>query len=335
MQYEGKKVSFLQRPAYLFASVAAIIAASCIAIARTKLLAGNPDVLAWGITLDLTCTIPLVYYIVIVRMRKAHPITIVPVFVAGALLAAVVLPRAYHQTLYGLRLIVAPLEILILILVVRKLIVMRRRETERDPVVRFHAVVAEILGKSPIAAFVASEVAVMWYAFFGWNRKPDVPEGTRGFTVHERPGWASVVAAFIVLIVSESIGLHLALQLWSRTVAWIVTSLDAYGILWLLGDYNALRLRPSLITAEALELRYGLRWSANISRDQIVAVRAAKGETDWKRKGVLKVAMIDDPRYVIELREPVVAIGLAGLRRKIDAIAISPDDDWVIAVLKS
>jgi len=42
---------------------------------------------------------------------------------------------------------------------------------------------------------------------------------------------------------------------------------------------------------------------------------------------VLKVAMLEAPRYLIRLREPVVAHGLAGFRRTIDAIAIAPDDD--------
>ncbi|HEY3056774.1 MAG TPA: hypothetical protein VGK31_12660 [Thermoanaerobaculia bacterium] len=330
-----QNLSVLQRPAYLFATAAAIITASCTAIVRTEVFAANPDVIAWGVTLDLMVTIPLLYYVIIVRTGVARPLTIVPVFVAGAVLAALVLPRAYQQTQHALRLIVAPAEVLLIILLVRKLAAMRQSETHGDPLVRFHAAAAQILGKGPASAFVASEVAVMWYAFFGWNRKPDVPHSTRAFTVHERSGWGSVVACIIVLIVAESIGLHLLVQLWSRSAAWIVTSLDTYGLLWLLGDYNALRLRPSILTKERLRIRYGLRWSVDVSRDQIAAVRAASGETDWKRSGVLKVAMIDDPRYIIELREPILAVGLVGMQKKIDAIAIAPDDDSVIAELKS
>jgi hypothetical protein len=50
-----------------------------------------------------------------------------------------------------------------------------------------------------------------------------------------------------------------------------------------------------------------------------------KSEADWKRRGVLKMAMLDEPRYLIRLREPVVAHGLAGLKKTIDAIAVRPD----------
>jgi hypothetical protein len=37
--------------------------------------------------------------------------------------------------------------------------------------------------------------------------------------------------------------------------------------------------------------------------------------------------MIEDPRLLIVLREPVVAHGLAGFRKTVNTIAISPDDD--------
>jgi hypothetical protein len=52
-----------------------------------------------------------------------------------------------------------------------------------------------------------------------------------------------------------------------------------------------------------------------------------RSESDWKRKGVLKLAMIDEPRLLIRLREPVVATGLAGITKTIDTIAALPDDE--------
>jgi hypothetical protein len=142
--------------------------------------------------------------------------------------------------------------------------------------------------------------------------------------VHKLNDWATVVACFIVAIVAESIGVHLLVQHWSPTVAWIITALDLYGILWLLGDYHALRLLPTTIEDGVLHLRYGLRWTADIPVANIAAVKPAP--VDWKRKGVMKVAMLDEPRLLIELREPVTVYGLAGLKRTVNAIAILPDD---------
>jgi hypothetical protein len=114
--------------------------------------------------------------------------------------------------------------------------------------------------------------------------------------------------------------------MWSVKAAWIVTALDLYGALWLIGDYHALRLRPTFAKDGILHLRYGLRWSAEIPLADVEAVDDIKNESDWKRPGVLKVAMLDEPKYLVRLRQPVTAHGLAGFRRTIHAVAILPDD---------
>jgi hypothetical protein len=316
-----------RRPVVLFTAAASLITVSCMAILRSRAFAGHPDVMAWAVTFDLTLTIPLLYYLVVIRTGNARPVTIIPVFAVCATFAAIVVPRGYQDTLHDLRFIVAPFEVITIALLVRRIAAMRRHSPEADPLARIEAAAQQALGQSRAADFVASEIAVVWYALFGWNREPDVKPGVANFTVHRRVGWGSVLACIVVLVISESIGLHLLVKLWSARAAWIVTSLDLYGLLWLFGDYNALRLRPSIVTADELRIRYGLRWSVAVPRTNVAAVRRTNGEADWKRRGVLKVAMLEDPRYMIELREPQVAKGLAGIRKTISAIAISPDDD--------
>ena len=82
-----------------------------------------------------------------------------------------------------------------------------------------------------------------------------------------------------------------------------MTALDVYGILWLLGDYHALRLRPTTIEDGVLHLRYGLRWNVDVPLSNIAELKSGT------RKGALKVAR-----------------GLIGITRTIDAIAILPDE---------
>jgi hypothetical protein len=168
---------------------------------------------------------------------------------------------------------------------------------------------------------------MLYHALFCWRKNAEVPQGATAVTVHQRSGWGSIVACIIVLIGFESIGVHLFVSRWSVTTAWVLTSLDLYAILWLIGDYHALRLRPTLITGDTIEIRYGLRSTATIARDDIASIENVSAESDWKRRGVLKMAMLDAPRTLIRLRRPVVAGGLVGLRRTIDAIAILPDNE--------
>lgn len=289
--------------------------------------------LAWAVTFDLTITIPLLYYFVVIRTQTARPITIAPLFAACAAVAAMAIPPAYRQMLHDLRFLAAPLEVVTIVLLIRRIAAIKLAGAAADRVLRIDSAARQLLGDNLAAGVVASEVTVLSYALSGWRRKPDVPEGARSFTVHQKSGWSSVVACILVLIAAESLGAHLLLQLWSRRVAWIMTSLDLYGMLWVLGDFNALRLRPSLVTDDVLQIRYGLRWSLNVSREDIASARpyTAADLEGAGRRHTLRVAMIDEPRDLITLRSVAVARGFAGMRKSVTAIAIRADQEEVLA----
>jgi hypothetical protein len=296
-------------PTRLFALIALTIVTVCVVISRTTT---HADIAAWGVTFDLTLTIPLVWYFVVVRSGAARPMTLAPVFVVCMMLAAFVVPRGQQQFLHDLRYLSAPLEIVTLIFLARRLAKVRDVESATRA----------MFGNSRVADFVASEVSILWYALFCWRTK--APE--EGFTVHQRNGWGTIAACIVAMIGFESIGVHLLVQQWSTTAAWVVTALDIYGALWIIGDYHALRLRPTYAADGILHLRYGLRWNAEIPLDEIESIDDVHGEAEWKRKNVLKMAMLDEPKYLVKLRRPVTVNGLAGIRRTIDAIAVLPDD---------
>jgi len=296
-------------PTRLFALIALTIVIVCTVIVRTT---SHADIAAWGVTFDLTLTIPLVWYFVVVRSGAARPMTLAPVFVVCMMLAAFVVPRGQQQFLHDLRYLSAPLEIVTLIFLGRRLAQVRDVESATRA----------MFGNSRVADFVASEVSILWYALFCWRKK--APE--EGFTIHQRNGWGTIAACIVAMIGFESIGMHLLVQMWSVKAAWIVTALDVYGVLWIVGDYHALRLRPTYSAGGILHLRYGLRWNAEIPLAEIESIDDVSSEADWKRKNVLKMAMLDEPKYLVKLRRPVTVNGLAGIRRTIDAIAVLPDD---------
>jgi len=302
------RVRALRNPATLFTLAAITIVAIETAIVHSQRFVANADVASWAVTFDLTITIPALYYVFVIRSGRARALSIAPLFVVCALAAAMIVPRDHQQFLHQLRFAMAPLDLISIYLVVRAL----RNGSRPDGVV---------------ASFVMTELAILRYAVAGWRAERQVPNDATPITVHERSGWGSIAACFVVLIAFESLGVHLLVSIWSTKIAWIITCLDLYGVLWIIGDYHALRLRPTLITRDAIEIRHGLRWSATIARDNIASVDRIASESDWKRRTTLKLALMDDPRLLIRLREPVVAHGLAGMKRTIDAIAILPDDE--------
>lgn len=85
-----------------------------------------------------------------------------------------------------------------------------------------------------------------------------------------------------------------------------------------------------IVTDDALHVRLGLRWSADISLDDIESIEPVREERQRKRKCALKLAILDEPRWLVTPREPVLVRGMAGIRRSVDALALLPGDEgWI------
>lgn len=293
----------LRNPASLVVLFAVAYAIFATLLIRTHAYARNPDVVAWGITFDLVITVPAAWWLLVVRRGHARPATLIPLFALCSLAAARIIPAQQHAFIDQLRWVAAPLDVVTVALVARRL------------------ARGASAGDSLVLRVTAAEVKTIYYALFAWRKKTPP-----GFTFHARSGWGAVLAALLLVLGAESIGLHLFIAQYSVRAAWIVTALDVYGILWLLGDYNALRLRTTTIDAEAVHVRFGMRWSATIARANVAAVVVPRGDSEWRRRDVMKLAVLDEPLFVVRLHEPVVATGIAGIQRRVTALAVRPDE---------
>jgi hypothetical protein len=310
----------------LFLVAALGITALCFAIVHSRLFALSPDVAAWGVTFDLMLTIPAIYYVGLVRRGKASFASMIPLLAVCGLAARQIVPHANQQFLHQLGLVIsAPLELFAI-----GWLVVRARNAKRmlgsgDVVDRLRAAALELTRNAVVAEVVVGEVIVWYFALFSWRRKPDVREGQTAVTVHEESGWGMILVALFIVMAGEVFGMHLVIQHWSHTGAWILTAFEAYSMLWFIADLRALRLRPTVIDAAAMRIRFGLRWNAVVPRDAITAVTRISGAFE-KRAGLLKVAIVNDPTHLITLREPITATSMFGIRREIREIAICPDD---------
>jgi len=325
----------LRSPSARFYAAALLVIATCATLVHTSLFARNPDVAAWGVTFDLTITLPLLYWFFVVRTGHARPLTIAPVFLVGSAIAALVVPRGEQQFLHQLGTFVgSAVEVVVIVALVRRVAALRRNDfATDDPYARISTAAHAIAG-GRIGDAIASEMSMFYYALFCWRKQPrETPAQT--LTFHQRSGWGTIVACILMMIAFEGLGMHFLLARWSTKAAWGWTALDLWAVIWFIGDYHALRLRRSTLDEHALTLRYGLRWSVAIPLEEIASVEEIRGERDWKRRGVLKVAMLEEPRWLVTLKTPRVANGLAGIRKTIDGLALLPDDDAAINALRN
>jgi hypothetical protein len=288
---------------------------------------------AFGVTFDLCVTIPVLYYLLVVR-HGAHPATLIPVFGGGMVLARLLVPRGHQEFLHSLAPLASVLELVLLAVVftrARRVSRALRTADAADPVEKIRLACEGIFGPGRMSGFLSAEIAILWFALFSWRRRT-APAQTRrprpaeGVTFYRASGWPTVLGVLFLLIAGEGFGAHMLLSKWSVRAAWTFTALDVYSVLWLLGDFQALRLRPATFDGEVLRLRLGMRWSARIDAPNILSVTRLSPGDFPKTRDTLRFSMLDEPRYAITFREPVPFRGIAGLERKVRAVGVLPDD---------
>nr|HEX4313632.1 hypothetical protein [Kofleriaceae bacterium] len=173
-----------------------------------------------------------------------------------------------------------------------------------------------------VAAGIAAELAIVGYAIGGW-RAPAPRAGV--ITSHRTNGWPLYAGVFAALVVAEAPVGHLALAGFGHpTAAWIATAASTYSVVWLIGDVHALRHGGVAVTADALELRLGVRWRGRIPLAAIARVTPCSGAP----AGAADLSILG-ANVVVELAAgaaPVTVRGLLGRRRTARTFALSIDD---------
>ncbi len=200
----------------------------------------HPGLLSYAVLADLVVTMPVFYYYVVLRGRTVSLVTVFPIVVLGLIRERMLIPA---KQLPGVELFVGLAEVVTLALLGSRAVQLRRmyrrvglrESTFADA---FAEAVGESFGKSPFTRFVISEVSTLYYGLFSWRAEAEIPGGAVATTSHRRSGWIGVLVGVGMIVVVESIATHLLVALWSAKLAWVLSVLSAYGLLWLLGDYR-------------------------------------------------------------------------------------------------
>jgi hypothetical protein len=195
-----------------------------------------------------------------------------------------------------------------------------------DVLERLHESFAAVLGSPRVAAVLSYEVGVLFYGLCCWRRRPEAGGGA-SFTYHREGGYGALVGALVMVCGIEVVVMHVLVTLWSATAAWLLTALGLYAVVWLLGDYQAARLRPLVVGEDALHVRLGLRWSLRVPYDRIVRVGPrGKEELGRRTPGYLHAALLVEPQIVLELGGTLRARGPYGVGKEVSRVGIAVDD---------
>ncbi len=199
------------------------------------------------------------------------------------------------------------------------------RGRHADVLETLRAAARQTLGHRLVADILAFELAIFYFAFGTWS-KP-AAESSHGYSYHLKAGYSAVLATIMLVGTVELFAVHLLVQRWSTTAAWLLTALSAYGLIWLIGDFQAIRRRPIVLTRDGLDLRLGIRWSLHIPWSLVRELRpVGHAFTAPKRQDYLNAVVFGAPRYLIDLEQPVTASGPYGIQRQVNQVAFTIDD---------
>ena len=266
----------------------------------------------------------------LIRKTSIPKTTLVPFLIFGVIICSFILPIEHQNYLSLFKIWVLPVvELSILSFVifnVRKGIKRFRlnKNESFDFFTTLKSTCYEILPRG-IVMPVVTEMAVFYYGFLNW-RKRELKNNE--FTYHKDSGTIALLIVVIFIVAIETFVIHILVQRWNNTVAWILTFLSIYSAIQILGLLRSMPKRPISIENAKLYLRYGIMNETTIEFNNIESVELSSKDI-VSTKGIRRLSILgelESHNLVIRLKEENILYGLYGIKRKYKVLALYVDN---------
>jgi hypothetical protein len=323
------EISINDKPNWKLAvGIPSFIFLACFFITLCPKFKLNQDLFSNAILIDLLVTAPLAYFFVI-RKTATPKITVTRVFIAGLIIAGLILDTK-SNTLHIIKLWISPfIEATVIFFIGRKFYIVNKRSErsgkyDADFLIYCRKVMALVIGNEKAANIISSEIAVLYFTFIaGRNKKIDYQTK---FTSYKENGIIAVLALMLFTFLIETAGVHFLLNVWSSKAAWIVTALSLYTCLQLYAHIKAMKARPVKLYDDALEIHNGLAGDALIKYKDIEKIELSN-KTPIDRSAI-KIALIkglENHNCVIYLKRSIAVTKMFGIKKSADTILFFVD----------
>ncbi len=305
-----------------------LIIGTMITLAKSSIFTTNPDTLSIGITFDLLLTVPIIYFLLI-RKTSIPKTTVVPFLIIGIVICSIILPvqNQYYLDLFKTWIFpVVELSIVSYIIYNVTKAIKRYRLNKSEKVDFFTTLKKtcyEILPKSVVIP-VVTEIAVFYYGFIYWKKRK---LNENEFSYHKDSGTVSLLIAIIFIVAVETVVLHVLLQKWNVTVAWILTFLSIYSGIQFLGFLKSMSKRPISIKDDKLYLRYGIMNETIIDLKSINSIEISSKDIEMNKetRKLSFLGELESHNVIIRLKQENELTGLYGIKRKYKNLALHVD----------
>lgn len=303
-----------------------------VALVKSPWFQLYPKELSIGITLDLVLTIPIIYFLLI-RKKEIPKITVISSFILGLVIASFLIPEEQQFALNQVKTFVLPfVEIGVMIFVIstaRKTI--KEYKTQKGKTLDFYTAIInackEIIPLK-IAPFLATEIAVIYYSFFDWKT---AKLAQNEYSYAKKSGIIAILYTFIFIIFIETFAIHLLVERWNVTFAWVLSILSVYSSFQIFALSRSMSKRPVIMDFEAgeLVLRYGIFGESIIKLEDISAIELNSKLLDDKDKTLVTLSplgALSSHNIILHLKNENTLHGFYGIQKQFKSIALYIDE---------
>jgi len=273
-------------------------------------------------------TLPLFYFFLI-RKTEISKLSVVSVFILGIVVASFIIPTEDQSFLDLIKTFVFPVvELGVLGFIGYKFFQLRKEfKTTSSQSLDFNDLInvaAKEVFPGKVGALLATEISVVYYAFFNWKNRPIQPNE---FTYHKRSGSREMLGAFSFILLIEAFAMHLVLEKWSVTAAWILTFLSLYTALQFFALIRSMSQRPHLIQDGKLYLRYGFMSNTQIDLSDIESLEfGRKAPEDEGFKKLAIIGDLDGHNVILKLKKEYELKRIYGMKDRFTMLGLHVDE---------
>lgn len=317
---------------YLSFTIPLALVLSLFILVRTPLFQANPESLSIAITLDLLLSIPFVYYLII-RKKAIPKITVVSVFMGCLALAHFILPPSQQTFLSQLEFWLFPLaEFFVLsFVIISASKTIRQFKIQKKAIPDFFTALCTACKAAlpmRIAMVMATEIAVVYYSLFAWTTKKI--KRTNEFTYYKKSGIIAAVYAFMLIILAETFAVHMAVERWNATVAWVLSAFSLYTCVQLFALIRSMPKRLTFIDEEdgKLHLRFGFFSETTIAIKDIQNIQLTTRTLpeDGSVVQFSPLGGLDNHNMILHLDSTMTLNKIYGLQKDFRSLAIYIDE---------
>ena len=289
-----------------------------------------------AVVFDVIVIIPIMYYFFLVRPSIVPKFTIWIIFLASIASVSFLMPEKSIKYLNLLYTIIPLIEVFIIgfaLFKIKSIVKQFKVQNEHSMYISDSIIhtLEGFTGSSIVINILASEISFIYFSIVGWFKIYVQKKDTEIFTYTKTSNYKVIVIALVVATLLGAIGTHFIVNIFSSVLAWIITISTLYLILYMLGDVNAAKLQPMVISKEIFYLRVANRQRVDIPLDNIMSVKQLKREHtigEKKVDDVLELYLLNEANIEMTLENEVLVNGLLGSKKVGKVLAFYVDEPY-------